>query len=253
MIKIKKLVAVIVGIVFFILSKLVFRWEKAGLIGKSTTIILSLVFLIFGLASFYVAAPESITRAADVDINLTYSTDHAFCYDLGSCYTSGIGQRVGYRDGVDYGDIFDGYRFLNVTIPQGATIDDAYFKLTAFSNEAYTVDVKVWAEAADNGATFNTTTRTPKNATAGAVSVAWTIPNTTADVEYSSPDIKTVIQEVVNRVGWSSGNALIILVRNNGANNCHLFKSAYYVGAEPALAINYTVGAGPTRRIIIIQ
>ena len=30
------------------------------------------------------------------------------------------------------------------------------------------------------------------------------------DAEYNSPDIKTVIQEIVNRIGWASGNAIVI-------------------------------------------
>ncbi|MFW9899899.1 MAG: hypothetical protein ACFFDY_01270 [Candidatus Thorarchaeota archaeon] len=42
---------------------------------------------------------------------------------------------------------------------------------------------------------------------------AWTL-----DTAYDSPDIKTIIQEIVNRGGWASGNDIQILVMENGSS-----------------------------------
>ena len=249
---IKKILFGIAGIVFLFFAKLVWYWKDAGLVKKSTAIILSLVLLIFGLASFYVAAPESITRAADVDISVTIDSENGMCYDDGGCFIGGVALRMGYRPGAGYLDIFTGFRFPNIAIPQGATIDSAYLTYVAYNNDASTDDVKVWAEATDDAAVFNTTTRTPKSVTAGSNSVAWTLPNQTANSSYTSPDIKTVVQEVVNRAGWSSGNGLAILVRNNGATENHIFIAADY-GIGASIAINYTAGGGAERRIIKIE
>lgn len=43
---------------------------------------------------------------------------------------------------------------------------------------------------------------------------AWTTDNT-----YDSPDIKTIIKEIVDRGGWVSGNDIQIMVKENGSTN----------------------------------
>jgi len=255
--KIKKIFFAIIGVFSVAFMRLLWYWNKSGLIGKSLTAILSLVFLVFALASFYVVAPENITRAADVDIDVSAGSDDGFCYESGSCYLTSGNIRLGYRDG--YGNCHAGFRFLNIVIPQGATIDSAYFTYFAYDDSSLSTSVKIWAEASDDGATFATSGgNSPEGKTAGAVSVAWTLPNQVAASSYTSPDIKTVIQEVVNRVGWSSGNALVILVRNNSSSNNRNASSYEWKdpdGVESAsISIDYTVsGGGSTRRIIIVE
>ena len=62
-----------------------------------------------------------------------------------------------------------------------------------------------------------------------AANVAWTPPawNTVNEVGAAqrTPDIASLIQAVVNRAGWSQGNALALQVRGTGRRTADAFES----------------------------
>ena len=110
------------------------------------------------------------------------------------------------------------FRFPNVTIPQGATIDSAVIALTA-SGYSGSNTVNVLIHANDEDAAVAPTT---KEAGAALVlttaNVAWAAIGVWQDkTQYDSPDIKTVIQEIVDREGWASGNALMVVLADNSS------------------------------------
>lgn len=53
------------------------------------------------------------------------------------------------------------------------------------------------------------------------------MPAVTANSTYSAPSLTTIIQEIVNRAGWASGNALAIAVINTDptSNDFHDWKT----------------------------
>src|SRR3972149_254864 len=112
------------------------------------------------------------------------------------------------------------FRFLNLPMSQGATIDSAY--LTVWTHDfssSNSVNIRVRATAEDNAAAFPSTSQysnDPGTRTT-AYTDGWTIPGTRT-VETTSPDIKNVIQEIVDRAGWSGGNAIAIALENNGSS-----------------------------------
>ncbi len=114
------------------------------------------------------------------------------------------------------------FRFTGVTVAQAATVNSASFKMTAqatYNAGANTVSLLVSAEASDNAPALTasgagellTSAARPRTT---AVSAAWNQNSVVADTEYSI-DITSVIQEIVNRAGWVSGNAIVILVDTN--------------------------------------
>lgn len=106
-----------------------------------------------------------------------------------------------------------GMRFLNVTIPKGATIDEAYLTLRCSSSRSgVTVKTRISAEAVDNALTFADDAAAFDARWANrTAAVDWdAIPAWTLDTDYDSPEIKSVIQAIVDRAGWVSGNALVI-------------------------------------------
>ena len=123
---------------------------------------------------------------------------------------TGIAQIVGYYSSTDYKN-GGGMRFLNITIPKGSTITAAYITLTCRAAASLTVvNSKIKGEAADNPVTFSTLADYQGRAKTTAV-VSWdAIPAWTKDTDYNSPEIKTIIQEIIDRANWSSGNALVI-------------------------------------------
>jgi hypothetical protein len=134
---------------------------------------------------------------------------------------------------------YTGLRFTNITIPKGAVITSAHLEFYSVANQWISISMQIAADAADNSAPFSSTSlpsqRTRTNArVTHSSNVSWS-PN----VWYSSNDIHTVVQEVVNRSGWHSGNSLsIILVGTGGIWGR---KSVASYEANPAQAVRLVV------------
>lgn len=112
-----------------------------------------------------------------------------------------------------------GARFQNIVVAQGATISSATFSMKAQATYASggTISFLVSAQAADNPGVFTTATNqftTTTRPRTTAVSAAWNQNSVTANTRYSI-DITAVIQEIVNRAGWASGNAIVIIIDTN--------------------------------------
>lgn len=109
-----------------------------------------------------------------------------------------------------------GLRFTDITVPKGSTINEAYLIVTAMTSDTDAVSSRISAEDVDNAPDFSgETLGTLMTRWAGrtAARVDWDFLVTDVwvlDTEYNSPEIKTVIQEIVDRAGWASGNAIVI-------------------------------------------
>lgn len=116
-----------------------------------------------------------------------------------------------------------GMRFVNINIPKGTEILSAHLKLISdidiikddCNTKISAEDVDDAVEFADDAAAFDV--RYGNHTTA---IVDWNgIPHFVVDEEYTSPDIKDVIQEIVNRGGWASGNAIVLFWEDYGNNS----------------------------------
>jgi len=124
-------------------------------------------------------------------------------------------------EGDDFNTLVAGLRFTNVQIPQGAIIDSAYLEVYAHEEENDQAFITIIGEATDNAETFDLDNLiTDRNQTND--SVLWTVNEKwTIWTKYKSADFAQVIQEIVNRSGWKSGNALAIFLKGSdqGASN----------------------------------
>jgi hypothetical protein len=108
-----------------------------------------------------------------------------------------------------------GMRWTNVQIPQGAIITDAYISFTASRTGANPVDVNFRGQAYDNAPAFTTTngsilSRPRTTATVGWKNIpAWNIVGEEGSAQ-QTPDLSSIIQEIVNRAGWAPGNSIAI-------------------------------------------
>jgi len=147
-------------------------------------------------------------------------------------------------------------RFLSVDISKGDTIDSAYLKLRTddyySGNNGDEIDVYVCAWDTDDadsltGKTIGYIQLLPET----SASVDWTFtPSTTPSTEHTSPDIKTVIQEIVNRNGWSNNNDITIFVvyKPGGAGDLGYFEAYDDIPSYAAkLEINYNPSADSSR------
>lgn len=109
-----------------------------------------------------------------------------------------------------------GLRFLAVTIPAGTTLATAALSVKPYQTTGVVGNpvLRIRAIAADSPvapttlAEWNALTRT-------TAYVDWTPTGGVGGAFLSSPDISAVLQEVISRPGWASGNAIIVVVENN--------------------------------------
>ncbi len=151
------------------------------------------------------------------------------------------------RDTINDLDQEVGLRFQNVTIPQGATITDAYIQFTVDETTSGTTNLTIYGEDTDNAPTFtaadyNITSRLKTTASVAWNNVpAWTSVND-AGADQQTPDISSIIQKIVSRAGWVSGNDIVIIVDGTGSR----IAESYYgdSDAAPLLVVDYTVPLG---------
>ena len=171
--------------------------------------------------------------------------DDALAYSLNTYYNNHPAFSAGnlYSGGIYY--YFSSCaRFTNITIPQGATILSAKIRLKGLDSLSGTTcrtslgfhnvdDATAPANYSDFYAWYNNL----------AGSAEWTIPAINSETWYDSPDIAGLVQNIINRAGWVSGNDVLLFFRNNGsdAGAYRTFKSYNSSPTDaPELVIEYT-------------
>jgi hypothetical protein len=140
-----------------------------------------------------------------------------------------------------------GLRFANIGLAKGAQITGAYVELEVDETKGGTAPVNLVIEGqlTPNAAIFtsasgNITSRTPLT----TAKVKWSVPSWTAENEkFQTPDISSIIQEIVNQEGWARGNALVLIIRDDKDNPSTGIRCAESYNGEaasaPLLSITY--------------
>jgi len=134
-----------------------------------------------------------------------------------------------------------GLRFLDLTIPAGAVITSAYVQFTTKEAKSEPTQLTIAGNDTDNAATFKTTANSISNrprttATAVWAPVPWTTVNE-AGPNQRTPDLSSIVQEIVSRPGWSSGNAMVFVVTGTGCRTASSYDLSPTVA--PRLIITY--------------
>lgn len=147
--------------------------------------------------------------------------------------------------GVTSGTQGVGMRFTGVNIPQGATITNAYLEFTVDEATSETTSLRFYGQDADNAGAFSTAAHNVCSRTKTSASVSWNnVPAwNTVGARVQSPNLAGIIQEVVDRGGWSSGNSLVILIDGSGRR----VSTTYETGPSnaPLLHVEYVPSGGP--------
>jgi len=143
-----------------------------------------------------------------------------------------------------------GVRFRDVRIPYGAKVTSAFIRFESASNLATTtVNARLVGEDNTAPAIFSTYADFMGRAHTSA-SVSWqSIGAWVFAATYDTPDITTIIQEIVNKSGWAHGNNLVVFIEDV-ASSVNARREAYQwdsgIGAEARLYVTFDVGQEPT-------
>jgi len=217
---------------------------------------------------------ETTSSTASLDILLenlvTRSTDD----DIGVYYDSDVPSWVKSLASEDIDVGFEGYNisahgfglhFSNITIPKGSTISSAYIVLTPnasrFSNVVngritgnLTPDAAVWSTLQNYQDRRGTVVGGANDNYITSAQVDWDdIEDTHMGVPVTTPDIKTIIQEVIDQEDWESGNNIAIWVDDHDDRSDHeLTRYRIFAGIadtlwpEAKIQITYEISAAFT-------
>ncbi len=139
-----------------------------------------------------------------------------------------------------------GLRFAALPIPKNSSILSAQVEFTADEAQSEATSLTLNGQAADNASTFAATTNNISARTKTAASVAWSnLPAWVVGTKYQTPDMSPIVQEVVNRSGWASGNGLGLIVTGLGHRTADSYDKIG--GVAPKLTVVYVAPASTTQ------
>ncbi len=142
------------------------------------------------------------------------------------------------------GDQIVGIRFRNIQIPQGYTITNAYIEFSADRSDSTPTNLTIYGHAHDDAPRFTWHNSNISNRTKTSSSVSWSPEEWTSHGTYQTPDISSIIQEIVNRSGWSPGNEMAFIIEGSGRR-----RAVSHDGHGPAPLLHVQFTAANTHTI----
>jgi len=172
-----------------------------------------------------------------IDIRVTHSADDAEESAAGTTKLSSSDLEIVY----DGGEQIVGLRFSKVPIPQGASIDRAYIQFKVDETNSGDTSLIIAGEDRDDASSFSATHQNISSRKRTSASVAWSPGawNTVGKTgpKQCSPNIASIVQSLVNRLGWSSGNAMAFIITGEGERTAESFDGDQ--AGAPMLHVEY--------------
>ncbi|MEN8928774.1 MAG: hypothetical protein ABF242_01830, partial [Flavobacteriales bacterium] len=105
-----------------------------------------------------------------------------------------------------------GLRFSSVDVPQGSKVTSAHIIVEARANDNSFLKMNIAAEDTDSSSTFSSASGYLSSLTLTNQNSIWVMPQFVKNTLYSSTDISNVINEVIQRPNWKSGNAISLIM-----------------------------------------
>jgi hypothetical protein len=148
-----------------------------------------------------------------------------------------------------------GLRFLEVNVPPGATISNAYIQFTVDEPATDPAELTIVGEMAtragkfSDAVDFNISSRARTTATVAWNPEPWELSGDTGPAQ-RTPNLAAAIQEIVHQAEWSSGNPLALIITGTGER----VAQSYDLNPEgaPLLHIEYNL-ASPVEAGMAVQ
>jgi uncharacterized protein len=113
-----------------------------------------------------------------------------------------------------------GIRFTNINIPPNAVINEAYLQFTTDVTSTITTNLQIFGEKNIVSAPFEAVNNNISARTKTTQSVPWTVPSWTIAGEsgnnQKTPNLVSIVQEVVSQPNWESSNPMTFIVEGTG-------------------------------------
>lgn len=140
-----------------------------------------------------------------------------------------------------------GLAFSSASFPdlKNAVITGAYLDMYLTSSDNDTPNLTIYGEATDYASSFSGAINEISSRTKTTAGITWSGSNIGTGWK-TSPDIAAVIQEVIDRPGWSSSLGIVIIVKGN--SGASYFRTRSYDGNSSQaakLTIEYEAAGQP--------
>ncbi len=144
----------------------------------------------------------------------------------------------------DSGIVTIGLRFVNVRVPAGATVTNAYVELTQDDMESSAaVHIIIQGELTPNAPAFADTPGNISTRPATTAVAKWSPEHWPASGSKNrTSDISAVIEEVLGQPGWAAGNALVLIFNQDPDNPSQSHRTSDKAAGTLLLHIEYTLG-----------
>ena len=150
----------------------------------------------------------------------------------GDCTFSLFDNEVYLGNCFNGGDITSGFRFENIEIPNGADIKYAAITFAVDGEYSNQITVKIYGEASGNSNEFseedpphNRPTTSEESAVLWDITETWNLTNNhdsrPSYYSFTTPQLRSVIEEIVGQSDWAWGNSLAIIIKNSGTGTLH--------------------------------
>lgn len=143
---------------------------------------------------------------------------------------------------------FVGIRFAKVDVPVDATIDRAHIQFTADETEHRSATLDIRGEASDAAAPFAALPRDISSRPRTSSRVEWSPPPWSVVGESGAiqrtPDLTSIVREIVGRPGWSRGSPMAFVFEGWGRRTAEAFEGDAARAAR--LVIEWTVPSAPS-------
>ena len=127
-----------------------------------------------------------------------------------------------------------GYRFQDIAVPKNATIKSAHLEFEIAQQQSNNVTMTIWGESTDNPQPYANYWRNISNRPRTTAAEPWVNPPALGqNSTLTTPDLKDIVQELVDRGGWIEGNAMAFMIAGSGGSGRRIVES---IDGEPSNA-----------------
>ncbi len=188
-----------------------------------------------------------------VDIAISSGNDDVEERENGDLYTNSSDLELVYDSYSNSGYQVIGLRFRGVGVPKNATITNAYLQFTADESNSTDAELEIALHDSSNSPAFSNSNKVSNRSTLSS-KIIWT-PNSWSSNQSGnaqrSPDLKNMVQSLVNKSNWVSGNNISFIIRGKGRSltdtSAKRVADSYEGGSSKAarIVINYTTSSTP--------
>lgn len=202
-------------------------------------------------ANFEYQVPQDTTQAGGYNYYYDSSSGN-LCYEwdtdkLGAFHSlPGYTYFSGWRCGLQFNGLCNlhkrGFtRFPLTDILQGTEISNFTMSVSADGSMTHLSEIQIYVEQSDTGST--PTDNLELDALSLGSPITWTPPNFAPSTWYTTPDLSSLVQTVIDRPGWVDNGHITIVFRCDGISRYirSWFGASYEAGYRPKVNLTVTV------------